>query len=482
MHKTSLIQTLLTLTIEERQRFIQFISLQPIQNQEEVQKFTEILLSFGQEFEHPNFTKAYIFAQLYPDQPLNDKKIRVIMSRAFQALCHFLAFLEFEKQPFLTDRLVLTQLRERRCEKVFQKQFNALNKKLETQPKRDAEYDLSQFHLATEANGFYGQQQIRVMNDSIQAKINHLDAWYLSNKLKESCEMLNREKVFATSYKNPLIEELIAILNVPGHPFEDIPAIKIYHKIYLCLTDPNSAHYFELVELLKEMYQLFPGEEARGMFKHAQNYCIRRVNRGEAIYYQELFRLYQFQLKHEISLELGHLAHTDYKNIVTVGLRLKEFEWVEAFIHSAKDKLIPTYQENVFNFSLASFYFETNQGSSAIKLLQSVKFTDVFYEISARQLLLKIYYETGEIEGAVYQIQSFAVFLRRNKNISAQNRSTHLNFLKLAKRLVNLKDREELLSKNDLDKRVKKLQDQIQSAKQTANLAWLKAKINEFES
>ena len=361
-------------------------------------------------------------------------------------------------------------------------QWKRIDKAVEGNPVRDTEYHMTRYELANEANGFYGHRQMRVLDESLQQKMYHLDGWYLSMKLKESCEMLNRQRLLNASYQNPLINELMIFLETGDHPYWKLPAVQIYFSIYQCLSEEGPAHFYQLVELLQENYPLFQSDEVRGMFKHAQNYCIRKINEGKTDFYRDLFQLYQYQLENGIIFEQGQLAHTDFKNVVTVGLRLKEHEWVKLFLESYREKVDIRYRDNVYNFSLASFFFETGQSSAAISLLKKIVFTDVFYDISARHLLLKIYFEHSEIESARYHIEAFRNFLKRNKSISNQTRLLHDNCLKIAYQMLRLKDKKPVLTKTEWQKEIEKLERILQQTSPVANKVWLSSEIHHLNS
>ncbi|MEM7370204.1 MAG: hypothetical protein AAF587_16470 [Bacteroidota bacterium] len=480
MRHSKLFSTLLALSAKELKQLEASLHTLKSSTGQELLSFFQLL---KKRLGDPDYKldKAQLFRSIYGDSvPYQEKRIRVLISQLFQHIHTYLAQVELAKYPVREDLLALAQFRKRRIEDVFGKQYKKIKRLMQESPQRDSDHYFATYELAKEANGFYGQQHLRKLDDSLQVKMDSLDAWYLGQKLKESCEMLNRQNVFSVDFQNPMIKEILTFLQEGDHEFWQIPSIQVYYQIYLCLADGRDEQYQSLVDLLDRLFSFFQPEEARGLYKHAQNFCIRRINQGESEYLFEIFKLYRQQLANEIIFDRGELAHTDYKNIVTVALRLKEYDWVEDFIHQYKERVQASFRENVFNFSLASYFFETDQSKQAIRLLQGVEFTDVYYQISARQLLLRIYYESNELESALYQIDSFGGFLRRNKEISAKNRTQQTNFLRWLKHLIRLKDRKYVLSEKDFSMRWHKLKDNIYSSKQTSNLEWLKLKVSEL--
>ena len=481
MHNSRLLTTLKKMDASSLKGLNQYIRSNAPTSAVHLIAFWEIIYQTKPDFEGEHLTKKAIHSSLFPHQNFKDKRIRELISSVFRLTQSFLTEYELYSRTHQPELLCLSQFRKMGLESVFRMQWNRIQKAVEAEPFRDADYHMSRYELANEANGFYGHQQIRVLDDSLQQKMYHLDAWYLSMKLKESCEMLNRQRLLNARYENPLAEELIKFLESGNHPYWKIPAVQIYFRIYQCFSADSSEHFYQLVELLQQNYAMFQADEARGMFKHAQNYCIRKINGGETTFYRELFQLYQYQLENGIIFEQGKLAHTDYKNVVTGGLRLGEFEWVMQFLESYKDRVDIRYRDNVYNFSLASYYLETGQASAAISLLKKVVFTDVFYDISARHLLLKIYFEKEEIEAARYHIEAFRNFLKRNKSISGQTRLLHDNCLRISYQMLRLKERKPTLPKAECLAEIEKLRHALEKTSPLANKTWLNAEIQRLE-
>jgi len=69
--------------------------------------------------------------------------------------------------------------------------------------------------------------------------------------------------------------------------------------------------------------------------------------------------------------------------------------------------------------------------------LHQVKFDDVFLNLNARNLLLKIYLELEEYEALDAHLNSFETFIRRKK-INNPHRANYLNIIKLSRKIIQL--------------------------------------------
>jgi hypothetical protein len=255
--------------------------------------------------------------------------------------------------------------------------------------------------------------------------------------------------------------------------FDFVPAIRIYRLIHKALTEPdNQQNYAELLRSLDEHSNLFSKPEQRGMYVFAQNYCIKRINRGEAGALKQIFDLYQAMVDKDLIYEGNYVSQPDFKNIVTTGLRLGEVEWVSGFIEEFKGKLNPEFSENAYTYSMAWVHFTRREFDKALRMLLRVEFNDVYYHLDSKSLLMKVYYEMDEYDAFFSLVDAFKIYLRRNKFISEFQRETYHNFILLINKLMKVK-----LRKNSM---TAVLHEEVCSTKPAADLIWLKTKSEEL--
>ncbi|MEM6967533.1 MAG: hypothetical protein AAF573_22405, partial [Bacteroidota bacterium] len=258
------------------------------------------------------------------------------------------------------------------------------------------------------------------------------------------------------------------------NPISEIPILQIYLQIFKTLrNEAEELHFEKLVNLLAQHQHRFPQQEAKGMYRYAQNYCIRKINQGDQQYFRKLFELFQTQLSHQINMPNGILAAADYKNIVTVGLQVKEADWVKQFIFDYKSALRPELRENVFHYNLASFHYGVKDYDAAIKLLSTVKYTDIYYEISGKIILAKIYFTLGEYETLHYFIDAFKLHLLRNKKIAFQYRQRIINFLIQLKKITKLKAAFSYTSPSVFQKKQEKVKVRLATVEPIIDRRWL---------
>ncbi|RMG60147.1 MAG: hypothetical protein D6722_21265 [Bacteroidetes bacterium] len=247
------------------------------------------------------------------------------------------------------------------------------------------------------------------------------------------------------------------------------------------LSHPQDAsRYHHLLSVLARYAGHFAPGETRAMYKFAQNHCIRHINTGSQAWLEELFVLYQRLLKEEVLLEDGHLAHTDFKNIATAGLRMQAYDWVEDFIRQYREQVPPPYGESVYRYSLAACYFETGDLGQALRLLQEAEPADDHYQLSFRHLMAKIYFRQGAYETLFYQLDAFRRFLARNQGLGDTTRRSQEGFVHLLRRTARLAEQWPYLEGKKAHQRQARLSQKLSATEAVADRAWLESQIQDL--
>jgi len=244
----------------------------------------------------------------------------------------------------------------------------------------------------------------------------------------------------------------------------------------------NETHYENLKSLLKINYKKFTTEEARQMYDYALNYGIKKINSGKTIYLKEVFDLYKLLLQNKLIYEGEYISPWDYKNIVSVGLRLEKMDWTKRFIQKYKNNIAEKFRNNSYNFNLASYFFSKENYRYARKLLQNVELKDMFYHLSAKSMFLKIYYNLNDDKAFFSLSKTFNMYLKRNKKISEYQREVHTGLVRYSEKCFRFRTRIQKHKRNATKKEIASLQEQIRTTKNITNMQWLLEKVEELKN
>ena len=252
--------------------------------------------------------------------------------------------------------------------------------------------------------------------------------------------MSNRQKVFSTKYDLEFTNLLHHYLE--QKKIQEEPLIAIYSQIFVLLTKEDAADNFENLKALIQKYnQVIPIIEKQHIYSYAINYCGRQIkfNNNSKYYVNQCLELYLEGIQQEFLFINGYLSPWNFKNVVKLGFNLKKYDWTEKFIQDYYKKLAPEFQDDALHYNLADLAYRRKNYADAQYHLLRVQYSDVFYTLGAKTMLLKIYYENNETESLFSLIASFSIYLRRNKQVSDSFRETYLNFTMLLHQIVRAK-------------------------------------------
>ena len=448
MHNSKLIGLLSTFSTSELREFKDFVASPFFNKNEELVLFYGYLKKIAPNFPLKKIARENVFAALYKGKKYNEKHLNYLMSFLLKLAEQYIGYSRYKAQGILPEYHILSSSLDRQLDKHYQNVYQKAKKKLDSNPLRDTEYYYQYFLLSQVADRQFGMQKVRRYDANIQEAADKLDLFYLSQKLKYACEMLDREKTLSVKYQQFMLKEITQYLEYLDQ--EISPGIAIYYQIYLTLTAENGDQHFEkLKTLMGQHTSKFSQFELKEMYLMALNYCIRKVREKDDRYVEEAFTLFKNGIENKLLYENNLLSPWTFKNTIKLGLLLKQFDWTEEFIKKYKDDLDEETRDNALNYNLADLYYYKKDLEKAQDLLQRVEFSDVFYALSSKVMLLKIYFEKQEEEALYSLLASFKVYLRRNKLISNNVRQTYQNFISLLSQIAkgNLRNAAKLREK-----------------------------------
>ena len=310
----------------------------------------------------------------------------------------------------------------------------------------------------------------RYVSDKRNGEPGELDCYYVIEKLRQMCIVANDNNVLglnASSFFEADVLKLAAQKKISGNFF-----VASYFNVFELLTKGKDDNYYRLKKLLNEHGYEMEDSNMAELLTYARNFCISKINAGQSAFFEELFDLYKQGLSKGALLPNGEINERNYKNIVTTALRTGKYDWAFDFINDYRYRLNKVVRENAFNYNLANYFFHTGKYDKVLQNLQKVQLADLFYGLDARSLMIKCYYELDEKEAFMNAYYSFRVFVQRRKNVSQQHRKNYLNFLRIAKKLMNLRPANK--------KAIQNLNSEIKNSTAIADKSWLEEKMRVY--
>ena len=482
MLNNALITALQTFSRKEMTRFREFCDSPYYNKHLKVRNLVAYFSQLFPGFSPQNCDRHLIYKILFPAQKFQQSKLALVFTYTNRLLEQFLIQEHLAVEPRYQQILLLRHLRHRKLFKHYRKVSLRLEKDLLQHPYRDSDYYRQQYLAAAEADAFYSQQWKRKKDVGIYEKQVHLDAHYLSEKLRDACEMGLRSKILKVQYAPELLRPAIDLYENEHHSAKDIPAIHIYYQIYQLITTQEQERFEAVLHILDDYTPYFPMGELQNIYNYLQNYCIEQVNKGSRKFLEESFKLYQRQLDLQLLHDQkGYLSQWHYKNIVAIGLRLGEKGWVHQFIETYQAQLAPESHHDAYSFNLAAYYYSLRRYDKVLQLLLRLESSDIRYNLDGKALLLRTYYDLDELEAFLSLTDSFQQYIQRNKLISDFQRRGYSNLIKFARKAFKIKSELGIRAPSKSKAALSKLSGQVQQSDPVYNLSWLQEKIDELE-
>jgi hypothetical protein len=388
-------------------------------------------------------TKEYLFSAIYPKEKFDVQQMHLISSLLYKTLEQFLAYNELHENQVKVKIHLAAAYRKRRLEDHFERtieEAQVLHKKDEMQ---NAEHYEMEYQIMLEEYDF--QHAIQRMEDyKLQEISSNMDLSFVAKKLRQSCLLLSHQVVFKREYDFGLLEKIMEYLD--NNTILETPAIMTYYYCYKVLKDKKEEDFLAFKDIISKNNKLFPATEAKDLYLFALNFCIKKLNELDENYARIGLKLYQEMIDNNLLIENHIISRFAFRNIVSMGIFIKEFDWVERFIKEYTPFLEVNYRESMPNLSLGRLHYERGELDKAMGLLQRADYTDLLLSLSAKTILMKIYYELDEFDLLSAHLAALKAFIGRNKDTLGYHNQNYTSIIYLTKKMIeiNFNDKKEL--------------------------------------
>ncbi len=471
MYHSKLISLFKTLSPAERRRFKKWVNSPAHNINARLSAFYEFL-DTRQTLSERSLKRERAFAAIFENQPYDDLQMRRTMSEFLGVLEGFLSHEGWRENPSEHWLSLAKTYRQRQLNTDATAYLNKAEEALNAQPLRDAHYFLDHYRLQEEK---LAQNPARDSALNLQEMADELARFFVAELLRNACSAASHSAIYRADYQLPYLDTVLN--DCAAGRYDSVPLIRLYFHSYHCLSQPTAnEHFFAYKALLPDAAQWLSKAELRDVLLFGINYCIRQLNIDEPGFFREAFDLYKLGLKQETFLEHGVLSRFSYKNMVAIGLKLDETAWVETFLDTYTQLLSEEFREPYERFCRAKLSYRTQDFDQVQTLLHDLSFDDVFLELDARVLLMKIYFETGEWRLLEGFLRAFERFVGRKKML-AYHAPNYRNIVQFTSKLMWWKSGKRPFSTEELNV----LRQQISLAKPLTEREWLLETVSKYE-
>jgi hypothetical protein len=481
MFNSRLIQLISRLDRKEMTRFRAFADSPYFNKHPKVRALVGYLSIIYPGFTHENCDRELLFSHLFPNESFNYQKLFLIASYTSRLLESFFEIEAYRGNCAARRQALLDRLRQDKQEVLYQKKLSQWAQDLEEAPLRNGYSHFETYLYAKEADMDYRRRGKHERDPHLQQKQNALECFFISEKLRDSCEMLIRNRILKVDYQPGLLPAILAEVQNQWEYYSQKPAVMVYYRLYNLLLGEADAGLEENLSYLQEHDHRFPKEEQQQLYNTLLNYCIWQINRGDSTFHAKALRIIRWQLQQELIFHGEYLPEWHYKNIVTIGLRAGEHDWVFDFIERYKARLNPEVTATAYPFNLAAYYYSRGQLGKVQELLAGIDYQDQRYYLAIKSLLLRTYFDLEEYEALRTLSDAFRQHMKRNKLMSDDRNQALSNLFHLTQKTARLLNRVGYESAGKIQQEWQKLKGQVQQSQLLIHKEWLLGRLEELE-
>lgn len=406
----------------------------PIHNEhEDVSKLFDFLLT-RYKLNAKTLKKERAWKYLYGDKTYNDLRMRHVMSFSLGVLESFVSYKTGKNKSFEHEKKLIRAYQEKKLLKVANQHLKKAQKQLGQSFPADEQYFYHQYELEVLKFDLEGTQD-RTRATNITEITKNASLFFMMTTLRHAYTAQSHQSLKKANYKVPLLKGVLE--EVEENDYTPYPILMIYYHGYQTLNKPEEEHHFQQLNYyLSEKTVHLGSKEQREILLMALNYAIKKINTGSQFYMKEAFRLYKKGLEEDLLIEQEEMSHFAYKNIVSLGIILKEYDWLDYFIPTYALKLKGDSKNNYRDYSLARLTFAREAFDETMALLIQADYDDILLNIGAKVLLLKVYYQQESWNALEALLESFRIFLNRKKELS-YHKAHYTNLIVLVKKILS---------------------------------------------
>lgn len=423
------VEILKKLDKKELKRFGDFLSSPYFNQSELILKIFEAVKKEHPEFTGNSLSPEKMFKKLYPSEVYIEKRIQNLYSEFGRLLREFLGYEKINKNNKELDVFIAEELSEKglhlTASKLIRKKFDEADGELYSE-------DLSFFILyRLNSTLIHNLEYKRMQHSDEYLNSNERAVELLSTAFLRDLFMLgithsiNKKLFNYEEGKNEIehalkiisMENLFSFLKKTKSPYESY--IKVFYFLYH-YTSGNITEddYLKLKkEILKIIYKISKNDALYFIIRTIQ-IILSKLIPIDRKYYEEIFELSKLfcSLKLFPNSDIVNLAAGPFRDMFTVAVILKEFDWAENFVKEQSQFLSEDIRENELNFCMGNLSFKRGKFEESLEFFNKVEMIDIIEKINIRFYYMMNYIELKSYESALSSLNTIRQFYHDRKD------------------------------------------------------------------
>ena len=457
MEKIRLVRLLRKVKKEELDHFYHFVNSPFFDLPEPIRLLFNYLKDLYPDFPKEKWNRKEMYLNSYPDKKYLPRRLNDLMWEACVAMEDYFIVSELKHHPEKRGDLLKEHYRRRNLLTEYENQLDKLVRYYHSNQEVSFEKSVSRLHILNELL-FLLKRDTNEMHDATYG-----------NPLQDFEECLHRIRMFGEINLDIFAKGLYAHGAEPGFRYKsdfsnfeespdsqiltDTPLLMLLYKLRLLYTEDMSEKDLpklqEVVDMFLAHIDTFSFQETARLYVLLQNVAIK-FSMIKKDTWKILFPATKLAVeKGAVGAGKEGFSQLTFTNIVTIGTKIGEFDYVESFIDRFSPLLPPKVYEETRNLALVSLHYNRGNFRDVHLYAGQIEFKDVRYKLNLKSIIIRSYYEMLGEEDTDWvtsilraQLRSFSKYLKRTKGVPPILSVRYMNFTIIVKKMLVLKLRE----------------------------------------
>lgn len=432
------------------------------------------------DFNHDAVKKDVVHKKLFHSAEYNDNFMRSLIFKLTQLTEEYLAYSEFKNKPNEEKKILADVLLNFGMDSDAQKQISSIDKDLSREIIHSADYYKNKYELEKLKDIIYSRTYKPVTvkdkpGENLLEESNNLTSYFLISVLRRYRYLLNKSFTVNADFEPDFLDGIMQFLKGAGRKYLENLTINLLYNQMLVLRDISRENIIHRLigDLTNDKLPIEDEERREGLTVMA-NICIEKGYEGKEKFFSIILDVDKYLVSKNLynRVKGGYFENEMFTNIVTIGLKLNETEWVKKFIDENYKKLSPDSMNNRYNYSYAKIYIKLGDFEKARDFIDKVEYSDLYMKVNARISHVVILYELNKVEEIYTSIENFKKYIQNDKLLSKGHKKICSNFIKLVLLLCK--------AKYSLSENLTELRKQIAEIDQVSHRDWLLRKTDDL--
>lgn len=452
MLDSSLTDILRTLSSKEWTEFEKFCGSAFHNGGRDLTPLLRLLKRYRNEFDSDKLSREFLYGKLYPGRPYRKSVMESSLSRLNRLAEEFLIQLGIrENQFFIKERLLLDELAERGLRKRGDKTVRMIEKKMmdrkehpfDFTAKKEVHTSLATYYSTLNLRHKHIEQLEKTKRFIIYSFISEL-AFFESAKLSG---LSFRSQDPESSYERKLIEmvDLEGLIELARkYDKTDFGFLNLYYLMKKAVEDSHDeSNYFVYKESAYRLLGRMDDTMKRFVYNTLGALSSYYMVAGRKGFKKETFEIRKRAVEEGLYSfsESGIPKVSEFRSTFIDALNERDFEWAEKFCNKFIELVNPDEREDLRNYYTSRLAYERNDLDTALKLVSKVNINQLVFKLDTRNLISKIYFDTGSYDSLLSLLDSYTKLTGRPGIRSSAIQIRHRKYAGYLKRLVLLKER-----------------------------------------